>query len=70
MIDFIIDVNGLEVEKDGVIEVKDVISIKIMILFGIVGVMFQEKYYSFDGIVEYIFIMEIFGVVFIVVEKR
>lgn len=39
IVDFIIDVDGLEVKKYGVIEVKDVISIKMMIFFGIVGVM-------------------------------
>lgn len=70
IVDFIIDVDGLEVKKYGVIEVKDVISIKMMIFFGIVGVMLQEIYYSLDGNVEYILIMEILGVVFIIVERR
>lgn len=69
-IDFTTDANGLEAEKDGVIEVKDAISTKTMISFGIAGVMPQEKYYSPDGIAEYVPIMETPGVAFIVAEKR
>lgn len=69
-IDFITDANGLEAEKDGVIDVKDSISTKTMISFGIAGVMPQEKYYSPDGIAEYVPIMETPGVAFIVAEKR
>lgn len=69
-IDFTTDANGLEAEKEGVIEVKDAISTKTMISFGIAGVMPQEKYYSPDGIAEYVPIMETPGVAFIVAEKR
>lgn len=69
-IDFTTDANGLKAEKDGVIQVKDAISTKTMISFGIAGVMPQEKYHSPDGEVEYVPIMETPGVAFIVAEKR
>lgn len=69
-IDFTTDANGLEAEKQGVIKVKDAISTKSMVSFGIAGVMPQEKYYSPDGIAEYVPIMETPGVAFIVAEKR
>lgn len=52
------------------IQVKDAISTKTMISFGIAGVMPQEKYHSPDGEVEYVPIMETPGVAFIVAEKR
>ena len=64
------DANGLDAQKDGVIQVKDAISSKTMISFGIPGVMPQEKYYSADGEAEYVPIMETPGVAFIVAERR
>lgn len=70
MIDFTTDADGLEAQKDGVIQVKDAIRTKTMISFGIAGVMPQEKYISPDGEAEYVPIMETPGVAFIVAEKR
>ena len=64
------DANGLDAQKDGVIQVKDAISSKTMISFGIAGVMPQEKYYGADGEAEYVPIMETPGVAFIVAERR
>ena len=69
-VDFKLDANGLDAQKDGVIQVKDAISSKTMISFGITGVMPQEKYYSADGEAEYVPIMETPGVAFIVAERR
>lgn len=51
-------------------EVKDAISTKTMISFGIAGVMPQEIYHSPDGNAEYIPIMETPGVAFIIAERR
>ena len=69
-VDFKLDANGLDAQKDGVIQVKDAINSKSMISFGITGVMPQEKYYSADGEAEYVPIMETPGVAFIVAERR
>ena len=69
-VDFTTDADGLEAKKYGVIEVKDAISTKTMISFGIAGVMPQEIYHSPDGNAEYIPIMETPGVAFIIAERR
>ncbi|RMX41265.1 hypothetical protein pdam_00012375, partial [Pocillopora damicornis] len=69
-VDFTTDADGLEAKKYGVIEVKDAISTKTMISFGIAGVMPQEIYHNPDGDAEYIPIMETPGVAFIIAERR
>ncbi|XP_022784712.1 protein sidekick-1-like isoform X2 [Stylophora pistillata] len=69
-VDFTTDADGLEAKKNGVIEVKDAISTKTMISFGVAGVMPQETYHSPDGDAEYVPIMETPGVAFIVAERR
>lgn len=69
-IDYTTDANGLKAEKDGVIQVKDAISTKTMISFGIDGVMSQVKFNSPEGDAEYVPIMETPGVAFIVADKR
>lgn len=69
-VDYKTDANGLKAEKDGVIQVKDAISTKTMISFGIAGAMSQMQYNSPEGEAEYVPIMKTPGVAFTVAEKR